>query len=151
MRRKSGFFKGNKCFRHVICIVLTCILFGGFLTPLAVFADTTQETRTVRIGYIDYEGFISQDEDGEYQGYAVEYLNKIAEYTGWKFEYVYDTWGNCLKGLEDGDIDFICHAQKTPDREENYLFSKYSDISFSVINFVFPPCSPVAFHYIESS
>lgn len=136
MRRKRGFFKENKCFKHVICIVLACILFGGFLTPLAVFADTTQEARTVRIGYIAYEGFISQDEDGEYQGYAVEYLNKIAEYTGWKYEYVYDTWENCLKGLEDGSIDFICHAQKTPEWEEKYLFSKYPDGSESCFLYV---------------
>lgn len=136
MRRKRGFFKENKCFKHVICIVLACILFGGFLTPLAVFADTTQETRTVRIGYIAYEGFISQDENGEYQGYAVEYLNKIAEYTGWKYEYVYDTWENCLKGLEDGSIDFICHAQKTPEWEEKYLFSKYPDGSESCFLYV---------------
>lgn len=52
---------------------------------------------TIRIGYIDYGGFIDLDENGEYTGYGVELLDKIAEYTGWKYEYVYDTWDNVLK------------------------------------------------------
>ncbi len=34
---------------------------------------------------------------GSIQGYGVELLDKIAEYTGWKYEYVYDTWDNVLK------------------------------------------------------
>lgn len=136
MRRKNGFFEKNKWIRNVICIVLTCMLFGSFLAPLTVYADTEEEGRVIRIGYIEYEGFISQDEDGEYQGYGVDYLNKIAEYTGWKYEYVYDTWENQFKHLQDGSIDFVCHAQKTPDREENYLFSKYSDGSEACVLYV---------------
>lgn len=85
-----------------------------------------QQERTVRIGYIDYSGFITQREDGTYEGYGVEYLREISEYTGWKYEYIYDSWENQLQNLQDGKIDFICHAQKTPEREADYLFSKYS-------------------------
>lgn len=82
--------------------------------------------RKVRIGYIDYEGFISKEEDGFYVGYGVEYLEKIAQYTGWNYEYVYDSWDNQLQNLKEGKIDFICHAQKTSERERDYLFSKYA-------------------------
>lgn len=55
----------------------------------------------------------------------MELLDKIAEYTGWKYEYVYDTWDNVLKKLESGEIDMICQAQRTPEREERFLLSKY--------------------------
>lgn len=80
----------------------------------------------IRIGYIDYEGFITPQEDGSYAGYGVDYLNEIARYTGWSYEYVYDSFENQMENLKNGDIDFMCHIQKTKEREEDYLFSKYS-------------------------
>ncbi len=103
-------------------IIAACMICGVF----GVTQVSAGEKRIVRIGYIDYAGFITETEDGSYTGYGVEYLNKIAKYTGWEYEYVHDTWENHLQSLKTGDIDFICHAQKTPEREEEYLFSKYS-------------------------
>ena len=85
--------------------------------PFVVYGKNIDSKETIRIGYIDYGGFIDLDENGEYTGYGVELLDKIAEYTGWKYEYVYDTWDNVLKKLESGEIDMICQAQKTPERE----------------------------------
>lgn len=102
--------------------IAACMICGVF----GATQVSAGEKRIVRIGYIDYAGFITETEDGSYTGYGVEYLNKIAKYTGWEYEYVHDTWENHLQSLKTGDIDFICHAQKTPAREEEYLFSKYS-------------------------
>lgn len=65
--------------------------------PFVVYGKNIDSKETIRIGYIDYGGFIDLDENGEYTGYGVELLDKIAEYTGWKYEYVYDTWDNVLK------------------------------------------------------
>ena len=65
--------------------------------PFVVYGKNIDSKETIRIGYIDYGGFIDLDENGEYTGYGVELLDKIAEYTGWKYEYVYDTWDNILK------------------------------------------------------
>lgn len=104
-------------------MLLALFCMGGCLVPLSVYAE---EQRVIRIGYIDYDGFISREPDGTYTGYGVEYLQKISQYAGWKYEYVYDSWPNQLEKLKEGEIDFICHAQKTPEREEAYLFSKYS-------------------------
>lgn len=99
----------------VICMSMHCV------------ALDAKKSKTIRIGYIDYEAFITQQEDGHYVGYGVEYLNKISRITGWNYEYVYDTWPNHLENLKNGDIDFLCHAQKTPDRLGTYLFSTYSN------------------------
>ncbi len=105
--------------------MLLCV--WGFVGIIPVYAaNDTAEKRVVRIGYIDYEGFITEAEDGSYKGYGVEYLEEIAKYTGWEYEYVYDNWDNHMQNLLDGKIDFICHAQKTQEREESYLFSKYA-------------------------
>lgn len=108
--------------RFLTAFMAVCMMCGIF----GVTQVSAREKRIVRIGYIDYAGFIAETEDGSYTGYGVEYLNKIAKYTGWEYEYVHDTWENHLQSLKNGDIDFLCHAQKTPEREEEYLFSKYS-------------------------
>ena len=54
-------------------------------------ASAAAAKRPIRIGYMDYGSFIEQDEDGNYTGFGVEFLSDIAEYTGWTYEYVYDT------------------------------------------------------------
>lgn len=110
-------------YRRVLAAFMAVCMMCGIFGVTHVSAG---EKRIVRIGYIDYAGFITETEDGSYTGYGVEYLNKIAKYTGWEYEYVHDTWENHLQSLKNGDIDFLCHAQKTPEREEEYLFSKYS-------------------------
>jgi signal transduction histidine kinase/CheY-like chemotaxis protein len=113
--------------RRILCLAL-CF---GLLASCFAFSAAAQNadakgTRTVRIGYIDYDGFISQQSDGSYAGYGVQYLKQISKYTGWQYEFVYDTWENQLENLKDGKIDFLCHAQKTPAREQTYLFSRAS-------------------------
>lgn len=106
------------------------IFFLIFIVSVSIFrcpVGATNSDRTIRIGYIDYGSFIEKDQDGTYHGYGVEYLEKISEYTGWKYEYVYDTWENCLKKLEQGEIDFVGTAQKTPEREKQYDFADISN------------------------
>ena len=93
-----------KKIRHGI-IIFVMAFFSAI--PFVVYGKNIDSQETIRIGYIDYGGFIDLDENGEYTGYGVELLDKIAEYTGWKYEYVYDTWDNILKKLESGEIDMI--------------------------------------------
>lgn len=102
-----------------IIFVLVFSLFVGSSTVNA-------KVKTIKIGYIDYDNFIVKSSNDTYEGYGVEYLNEIAKYTKWNYEYVYDTWDNILEGLLSGEIDFVCQAQKTPERELIYSFSKYS-------------------------
>jgi len=107
-------------------------LFGTLLLMLVLFVGVTQtvaaeqnKKRTVRIGYLGYEGFITQTIDGNYSGYGVEFLDEIAGYTGWEYEFVYGTLASQLENLETGRIDFLMQLQKTPQRETQFLFSKH--------------------------
>lgn len=84
------------------------------------------ENRVIKVGYISYPGFIQKTDNGTYEGYGVEYLNEIAKYNNWTYEFVENTWEKTLKNLKDGKIDIICQAQKTAEREKNYIFSNYS-------------------------
>lgn len=83
----------------------------AFVLCLCLLPDTAAaQSRKVRVGYMDTDGFIMKDANGGFRGYGVDYLNKIAYYTGWEYEYVYSTWDEQLKLLESGDLDLICNA-----------------------------------------
>lgn len=115
-------------YKRMITLLLTGICMAGMLEPFTVrgAAVAEENTKTIRIGYIGYDGFINEEPEGTYSGYGAEFLAEIAKYTDWEYEYIFDSWENHLQSLKDGEIDFLCHAQKTEEREEEYLFSKYS-------------------------
>lgn len=113
----------RKWYSRVFMFVLVVTMFFSAV-PQSVAATQNRE-KTVRIGYLGYEGFITQTIDGNYSGYGVDFLNEIASYTGWKYEYVYGTLASQLENLRTGRIDFVMQMQKTPQREEEFLFSKY--------------------------
>ena len=81
------------------------------------FADTG--SKTVRVGY--YENEVFQEGAGEgavKTGYAYEYYQKISEYTGWRYEYVYGEFGDLYQKLQDGEIDFLAGLAYKPERKE---------------------------------
>lgn len=118
---------GMRCMAFVLLLsILLSVVTEPAGLAWAETAPAQQESRTVRIGYIDYEGFFDRQEDGGFTGYGAQMLDDIAKYTGWKYEYVFDSFANHMKNLKTGGIDFLCHVQKTPEREREYLFSDYS-------------------------
>lgn len=100
-----------------------------FLTAFLFFLENVQTTyakeeeKVIRVGALEGNSFIS-DDDGIYHGYGVEYLEEIAEYTGWTYEYVFDSWENCINMFENGEVDILCNVQKTEARRGRYLFSR---------------------------
>ena len=107
--------------KKFIKVVLVVIILVSFC--LSLFASPT--SRIIKVGYIGYEGFISPNEKGEMVGYGVEYLNKIAEFTDYKYDYVYGTWKENLIKLKNHEIDLVCTAKLTAERFETFTFSKH--------------------------
>lgn len=108
--------------KRVFIFGIILFLFPGQAAAAELLAGRDRSD-VVRIGYIDYKGFIEELEDGSYFGYGVEYLNKVAEYTGWQYEYVYGTWEECLDRLRNKEIDFVCTANYSKERDEIFDFS----------------------------
>lgn len=70
------------------------------------------EAETVRIGYYPIEGFHAVNELGNVSGYVVDYLNKIAETTGWKYEYVEaEDCNEAVRMLKGGEVDMVASFQ----------------------------------------
>lgn len=103
-----------------ICCILLSLMVAFLIVPQTVFAS---EEKVVRVGYDSNSQFIKES-DGHYYGYGVEYLEKIAEYTGWKYKYVKDdSWHDSLEKLRNGSIDLICTAHYTDERAAEFLYS----------------------------
>ncbi|MCR4735563.1 MAG: diguanylate cyclase [Treponema sp.] len=58
-------------------------------------------------------------------GYSYEYMQTLAAYTGWDYEYVYGDWDVLYTALLNGDIDLLSDVSRTPEREEVILYPDY--------------------------
>ncbi len=54
---------------------------------------------------------------------ATSFMQALAGYTGWKFEYVKCDWSNCFDKLENGEIDIMGDISYTDERAQKMLFS----------------------------
>ena len=116
-RRISLKRKKSTTFRRIIVMILALVMviFGySFGYPSLVCADETNEanetneTKIVRVGYYQAHDFQEGTEDSAYKsGYGYEYLQRIASYTGWKYEYIYGTWQELYTKLVAGEIDLM--------------------------------------------
>ena len=106
--------------RGIIIILCSCILFS--VCPVYAFAAENQKERVVRIGVPD-DTYDKINGNGKRSGYGYEYLQKIAGYTGWKYEYVDCTWENCFDKLKNDELDMIEGISYTEERAETMLFS----------------------------
>lgn len=114
-------------YKYLGCSLILCFIFCALLLHIqGISVAAESENQTITIGYIDYKGFINCDENGNFSGYGVDYLNEISKYTGWKYKYVYGTWSELMKKVASGEIDFLCHAQYSEERAKNYDYSKHS-------------------------
>ncbi len=85
-------------------------------------AEPAKAAETVRVGWYEDSYHIS-GENGERSGYAYEYEQNIAAYTGWNYEYIEGDWGELLEKLENGEIDIMASMSYTEDRAAAMLFS----------------------------
>ena len=83
--------------------------------------------KTVKVGYyIDAGNFMSGfSPEDERAGYAYEYLQNIASYTDWEYEYVYGYWDSLNEKLLRGEIDLLTDVSYRADREKLYNYPEY--------------------------
>jgi signal transduction histidine kinase/ActR/RegA family two-component response regulator len=105
------------------------------LFALLALAPAPALARTIRVGYYKFAGYQEVSADGTRSGYGYEFLQEVARYAGWDYEYVgYDLgWADLQKMLDDGQIDILTSARKTPAREGTYLFSTEMGTSAGIL------------------
>ena len=108
---------------RLLSTLLLLALAAALALPMGAFAAGGKNV--VRVGW--YESpFNSTDELGRRSGYAYEYQQRIAAYTGWTYEYVEGSWPELLQMLADGRIDLLSDVSYTEERTAHMLFSSLS-------------------------
>ena len=107
--------------KSILSFWLCLSLLLAVLVPVSVFAAEPGK-KTVRVGW--YESpFNITDAHGGRSGYAYEYQQKIAAYTGWEYEYVTTSWPKLLEMLRQGEIDLLSDVSHTEERAKHMLYS----------------------------
>ena len=79
MTRTSEILHTRKILALLLCLAMVITM------AWPVFAHAENPEKTVKVGW--YESPFNQTDDaGRRSGYAYEYQQKIAAYTGWKYE-----------------------------------------------------------------
>lgn len=100
---------------------------GGAAGVSSESSASPQALKTVRVGYYEARNFTEGAAEGAIKsGYGYEYLQHIASYAGWKFEYVYGTWDELYQKLADGQIDMLPGVSKTEAHEAQVSFPSTS-------------------------
>ncbi|MCJ7861083.1 MULTISPECIES: type I restriction-modification enzyme R subunit C-terminal domain-containing protein [unclassified Blautia] len=128
--RKKG-KKKRLCLSILVLIMLLFVPLSAYASEIKSDGKTTQaleeENKTVRVGYFPYANFQEGGYGEHKQGAGYEYLQKISYITGWKYEYVYGSFKECLDMLADGEIDILGSVSYTPERAESIDFSTYAE------------------------
>lgn len=117
---------------HRILVQIIMVLSLCLLTPDAVFAQTaepqtaeiqTHETQTIQVGYYEDGDYMSLNQQGEYVGYNIEFLQEIAKQSGLRFEIVdAGSWNAAYHMLVDGEIDLLPSVYFSEERLNEILF-----------------------------
>ncbi len=104
---------------------LSCLLLSAMLV-LSALPCRAQDAKVVRVGYYENEIFQEGARQGAYKtGYAYEYYRKISEYTGWKYEYVYGSFGELYELFLNGKVDLLAGLAWHEDREGLVLYPEF--------------------------
>lgn len=113
--------KVSEYLRRLFAVLLCLFTAAALMMPSVAYAK--EETgKTVRVGWYD-SSFNRMDEYGRRSGYAYEYQQKLAAYTGWNYVYVEGSWPELLQMLIDGDIDLMSDVSYTEERTALMLFA----------------------------
>lgn len=108
---------------HGITIsLLVFIMLAFHLSTLA----RTSEKRVLRVAFPQVVGMSWTAEDGSYHGMLVDYLNEIAKYTGWEYEYIDTNRQTVLNEFIAGQYELMGGNYYIPGLEKYYAYPDYN-------------------------
>lgn len=131
---KAGAFC-KRAAKSAVSIALAVVLLLSTSNIAFAAEPASDETEMLRVGFFAFPGYHTIDETGRRSGYGYEFLQRLAIHGGWSYEYVgYDgSYTDALDMLRSGEVDIVTSVSKTPEREEEFLFSDQPIGSKSVI------------------
>lgn len=109
--------------KRIMAFLLVLLMVIGTV-PVLSKAD---EIETIRVAVFPLGSFQYFDENGDAQGYNIDYLNRIAENTHWNYEYVEATnFQDACRLLDEDKVDIVAPVQYKDYLAEKYEYSAYT-------------------------
>ncbi len=105
-----------------LCLALAALLCLSSVAPAADTLQLNKPLKVVTVGYFKSLGFNEGDDTRPKSGYSYEYLQKIASYAGWRYEYVYGNWFDLYYRFLWGEIDVFPGLVMREDRKSAMLY-----------------------------
>ena len=117
-------------------LVFCCTLFILLTTIAPAAGEQTHERRTVRVGVLAQDGLCQKDANGNLSGYTIDLWHMANRYMDVKVEYVGygKNWNELLQMLQNGELDILTNAQKSPEREQIFAFTKPTGVTSGLLN-----------------
>ena len=117
-------------------LVFCCTLFILLTTIAPAAGEPTHERRTVRVGVLAQDGLCLKDANGNLSGYTIDLWHMANRYMDVKLEYVGygKNWNELLQMLQNGELDILTNAQKSPEREQIFAFTKPTGVTSGLLN-----------------
>lgn len=120
----------------LVCTLTSMVSFSGFakgtkeeknIEPVAKETEN-KESKIVRVGYYtDNDAFQTGYSDTvRKSGYAYEYYQEIAKYTGWTYEYVYGSWDQIYEKLITGEVDIMAGVSEMDSNLDYMAFPNHA-------------------------
>lgn len=124
---------------YVIGFLLLVLFFLLLINQRSIFGTTlkdksleklekentsTEDSKIVRIGWYNMNGFQNGDDIESLYGYNYEYYMELSQYTGWQYEFVFGNWQECIENMKNGKIDILGGVGYV---EERTSYMNYSD------------------------
>ncbi|MBC8531736.1 ATP-binding protein [Gehongia tenuis] len=114
-------------YRRRFAAVLIAALLMMTVLPLPAMAAEEDEPRVLRVAFYQIQGMTETWEDGTRHGLVVDYLNEIAKYTNWEYEYIDVGSGEeMLERFRNGEFDLMGGNYYAPELEEYYGYPDYN-------------------------
>lgn len=102
------------------------LLMAAMLTAMTLPCAAETEETVLRVAFPHVEGFSARGMDGQPFGLTVDYLNEIAKYTGWKYDYI-DTGGEAMiDQFLAGEFDLMGGTYYAEGYEAYFAYPEYN-------------------------
>lgn len=111
----------------IVLSLLMVVAAAIFALPFSVVAEepaAASDATVLRVVFPHVEGLSETDRDGTHHGIVADYLNEIAKYTGWEYEYItdYAAGDGILEAFRDGKFDLAGGIFYTEEMEKYYAY-----------------------------
>ena len=113
-----------KKFSKAFLCMLICLF--TLLINQNVKAETYNGNNKVyKIGVIEFAKYVELNEDGELEGYYIDFFDLIGKELNLKYEYVAVNNSEAISKLESGELDFCLGITITESRAEKVVFNSF--------------------------